>query len=263
MIAGRGLYPELSVQALRQRGIPTRLIAFEGETESRLVSSLPERECAVIKVGQLGRMLKGLQRLGAGYALMAGQISPGRLFRELHPDLKALRILRGLRERNAATIFGAICREIERVGVSVLDARAFLEDQLATNGCMTGGRLRVDSAYIDHGIRIAREIAALDIGQGVVVRKGTVLAVEAFEGTDDMLRRANKHRTDQLIFVKTAKADQDFRYDVPVFGMRTLEIMHERGIALACLESERTLILEKGKVLTQARNWKIQICGYS
>ncbi|MDX2109320.1 MAG: UDP-2,3-diacylglucosamine diphosphatase LpxI [Verrucomicrobiota bacterium] len=262
VIAGRQLYPVLTIAALRAAGVPVRLIAFEGETRDDVYASFPEKERAMVKVGQLGKMLKALKELEAGYVIMVGQITPGRLFRDLHPDLKAIRVLAGLKERNATTIFGAICKEINAIGLELLDARAFLDSQLVCPGVMTGGRLKDDAPYIEHGIKIAKASAALDIGQGVVVRKGTVLAVEAFEGTDEMLSRANKYKTDRLIFVKTSKPGQDFRYDVPVFGMKTLETMKASGIGLACLESERTLILEKEKVLQQARDWKLQIYGY-
>lgn len=262
VIAGRQLYPLLTIQAIRQAGVPVRLVAFEGETRDDLYDSFPDRERIRLKVGQLGKMLKALRDLGAGYVIMVGQIAPGRLFRDLHPDFKALRILSSLKERNATTIFGAICREIGKLGLEILDARSFLDHQLVTPGVMTGGRLKEDPQYMEHGIKMAKAISALDIGQGVVVRKGSVLAVEAFEGTDEMLSRANKYRTDRLIFVKTSKPGQDFRYDVPVFGMKTLQVMHEAGIGLACLESERTLILEKDKVLQQAREKNIQLYGY-
>lgn len=262
VIAGRQLYPVLTVAAIRKANVPVRLIAFEGETRQDLVDSFPEEERAVIKVGQIGKMLKSLERLGARYAIMVGQITPGRLFRDLHPDLKAIRMLSSLKERNAATIFGAICDEVTKIGVTILDARSFLDDQLASPGVMTGGKLRASVDTVEHGIRIARAVSELDIGQGVVVRKGTVLAVEAFEGTDDMLSRSNKYKTDGLVFVKIAKPQQDMRYDVPVFGMRTLEIMQEHGIEMACLETDRTLMLEKDKVLERARDVKIQLYGY-
>lgn len=262
VIAGRQLYPVLTVAAIRAAGVPVRLIAFEGETRQDVVDSFPEGERALIKVGQIGKMLKSLEKMGTRYVIMVGQITPGRLFRDLHPDIKALRMLSSLKERNAATIFGAICDEITKIGMTILDARSFLDSQLATPGVMTGGRLRASADAVEHGIKIAKAVSELDIGQGVVVRKGTVLAVEAFEGTDDMLVRANKYKTDGLVFVKTAKPKQDLRYDVPVFGMRTLEIMRENGIEVACLEAERTLILEKDKVLSSARDAKIQLYGY-
>ena len=126
---------------------------------------------------------------------------------------------------------------------------------------MTGGRVRLVEEDVAHGIEIAREVARLDIGQGVVVRKGTVVAVEAFEGTDEMLRRAGGFKTDGLIFVKTVKPRQDFRFDVPVFGRRTLEVMREAGIETAVLEADSTLVLEKESVLAQARAWGIQLLG--
>ena len=252
----------LTVASIRQHGLPVRLIAFEGETREDLIDSFDPAEREVIKVGQLGHMLKALSNFKSGYALMAGQVTPRRLFKGAHPDAKALLILASLKERNAETIFGAIASEIEKLGIHQLDARCFLDHELAHSGLMTGGKLKAEQAYIDHGIRIARETAQLDIGQGVVVRKGTVIAVEAFEGTDDMLRRANKFKTDQLIFVKTAKPNQDYRFDVPVFGLRTLEVMREACITLACLEAGRTIILEKKRVLDQARQWHIQLFGY-
>ncbi|MEO6568044.1 MAG: UDP-2,3-diacylglucosamine diphosphatase LpxI, partial [Opitutaceae bacterium] len=215
LIAGQGLYPVLVAQAIRQAGVPLRLIGFEEETRADLTASFPEAERRTLLVGQLGKMLKAIREFGAGYALMAGQITPRRLFKGLHPDLKATQILFSLKRRNAETIFGAIAREIEALGVTLLDARAFLDDHLATAGCMTGRNFPIDREYLDHGINIARECARLDIGQGCAVRKGTVLAVEAFEGTDEMIRRAGSLKTDETLFVKTVKAKQDYRFDVP------------------------------------------------
>jgi DUF1009 family protein len=206
-------------------------------------------------------MLDTLKAFGAGYALMAGQVKPKKLFHGLTPDLKAAAILFKLKRRNAETIFGAIADEIEKLGVTLLDARAFIDDQLASAGAMTG-KLGTDDEYLQHGIHIAREIARLDIGQGCVVRKGTVLAVEAFEGTDDMLRRAGTFKTDETLFVKTVKTKQDFRFDVPVFGLRTLETMNAVGLKAAALEAGKVIVLDKPAVLKQARAWDIALHGF-
>ena len=262
LIAGQGLYPMLVAQAVRRAGIPLRLVAFEEETRADLVASFPENERRTLLVGQLGKMLKALEHFEAGYALMAGQITPRRLFKGLHPDLKATRILFSLKRRNADTIFGALATEIENIGVHLLDARALLDDQLATAGCMTGRRFPLEPEYVEHGIHIARECARLDIGQSCVVRKGTVLAVEAFEGTDEMIRRAGTFKTDDALFVKTVKANQDYRFDVPCFGQRTLETMREAGLAAAALEAGRVLVLDKAAVLAQARSWGIHLFGF-
>jgi DUF1009 family protein len=262
LIAGQGIYPQLVAGSVRAAGLPLRLIAFEGETDPGLVASFPEKERHSVHVGQVGRTLRLLGEFGAGYALMAGMVTPRRLFDGLRPDLKAAQILLSLKLRNAETIFGAIAREIEALGVVLLDARAFLDDQLASPGSMTGDSFPVDREYIDHGVAIATECARLDIGQGCVVRKGTVLAVEAFEGTDEMLRRAGSLKSGDTLFVKTVKGRQDFRFDVPCFGMRTLEAMRDAGIRAAALKAKGVIILDKPAVLERARSWGISLLGF-
>ena len=207
-------------------------------------------------------MLDTLKAFGAGYALMAGQVKPKKLFHGLVPDLKAASILFALKRRNAETIFGAIAVEIEQLGVTLLDARAFLDDHLASAGSMTGGKFPIEQEYLDHGIHIAREIARLDIGQGCVVRKGTVIAVEAFEGTDEMLCRAGQFKTDETLFVKTVKTKQDFRFDVPVFGPRTLQTLHEAKLGAAALEAGKVIVLDRPAVLKQAKSWGIALHGF-
>jgi hypothetical protein len=262
LIAGQGIYPQLVAKSARAAGIPLRLIAFEGETAPELLASFPEAERHSVHVGQVGKTLKLLEKFGAGYALMAGQVTPRRLFDGLRPDLKAAQILLSLKRRNAETIFGAVAKEIEALGIRLLDARAFLDEHLASPGCMTGGRFPIDKEYLDHGIHIARECARLDIGQGCVVRKGTVLAVEAFEGTDEMLTRAGGLKADETLFVKTVKARQDFRFDVPCFGVRTLETMQAAGLRAAALESNGVILLDKPAVIEKARGWKISLLGF-
>jgi DUF1009 family protein len=262
LIAGRGLYPVITAAAIRRANVPLRLIALEEETAPELIASFPETERVEINVGQLGKMLSAIKDFGAGYALMAGQVKPKRLFHGLTPDLKAAAILFSLKRRNAETIFGAIAEEIGKIGVTLLDARAFIDDQMASTGNMTGKKLPIDQEYLDHGIHIAREVARLDIGQGCVVRKGTVLAVEAFEGTDEMLRRAGTFKTDETLFVKTVKANQDYRFDVPVFGLRTLETMREAGITAGALEAGKVIVLDKPAVLSQAKSWGIALHGF-
>jgi len=262
LVAGQGLYPQLVAKSARGKGIALRLIAFEDETAPELVASFAGADRHTVHVGQLGKTLRLLEKFGAGYAIMAGQVTPRRLFDGLKPDLKAAQILLSLKRRNAETIFGAVAKEIEALGVRLLDARAFLDDQLATHGCMTGGRFPIDRDYVDHGVHIARECARLDIGQGCVVRKGTVLAVEAFEGTDEMLRRAGGLKADKALFVKTVKGRQDYRFDVPCFGMRTLEAMRDAGIHAAALESNGVIMLDKAAVLERARAWRIGILGF-
>jgi len=123
LIAGQGQYPILLAQRARTAGIDLRLIELGGETPTELVNDFKPEQRATVKVGQVGKLLKELKNLDAGYAVMVGQVTPGKLFRGLHPDLKAIRMLAGLDRKNAETIFGAIGEEIENAGVHLLDAR--------------------------------------------------------------------------------------------------------------------------------------------
>ena len=262
LIAGKGDYPMITAERIREAGLPLRLISFRDETAPELLARVPAADRRQIKVGQLGKMLKSLRQLGCAYALMAGQITPKRLFHGLHPDLKALSILNRLEIKNAETIFGAIAEEVEKTGIRMLDARAFIDDQLADKGLMTGGQQRAENAYLEHGIRIAKAISEEDIGQGCVVRKGTVLAVEAYEGTDPMLERTGSFKTDGKIFVKTVKRAQDYRFDVPVFGERTLELMHRSKIDTAALHAGSVIMLNKAALIEKAKVLKIELVGF-
>lgn len=262
VVAGQRDYPVLTVEAIRASGSEVRLVALEGETNEDLLDSFSSVDRAIVKVGQIGRLLKALRQLNAGYAIFVGQVSPGKLFRDLTPDLKAIRLLASLKERNAHTIFGAIAREIEAIGVQMLDARAFMDAHVAVTGQMTRGAGKVPPEDLEFGMRIARNMAALDVGQSVVVRKGTVLAVEAFEGTDDMLARANKYKTDQLVFVKCAKPSQNPHFDWPVFGERTLQSMHQSGVTTALLEADRVVMLNRPRLLELAASMGISLIGF-
>jgi len=261
LIAGQGRYPALVTESIRAAGVPLRLVALDGETSPELQAAFPKSERALVKVGQIGAMLKALKKFDAGYAYMAGQVAPRRLFSGLHPDLKALAILASLKRRNAETIFGAIAAEIEKIGVTLLDARSFIDAHLASSGPMTKRKLPVETDYLEHGLHIARECARLDIGQGCVVRKGTVLAVEAYEGTDEMIRRAGTLKTDQCLYVKTVKARQDYRFDVPCFGLKTLESLDTANIRAAALEAGRVILIDKPAVLARADQLGIALHG--
>lgn len=262
IIAGKGIYPILVYERLNFLNIPVRLIAFEGETQNVLLEKVPVMHQESIKVGQLGHLLKALKKLEASSAIMAGQITPKRLFRGLTLDWKATLVLSRLKTRNAETIFGAIAQEIEKNGIQMLDARAFLDDQLADEGTMVG-KIKIAEHYIEHAIEVAQKIAFLNIGQGIVARKGTILAVEGFEGTDAMLERAGEFEASDSFFIKTVKSNQDYRFDLPVFGLKTIEVMSKAGILVAGLEAYKTIILEKAKVLQEAKKHKITLFGYN
>lgn len=249
LIAGKGTYPILLAERARSAGIAVRLIELGGETSEKLINTFPDHERSAVKVGQVGKLLKELKKFNAGYAVMAGQVTPGKLFRGLHPDLKAIRMLAGLNRKNAETIFGAIGDEIEKSGIHLLDARVFMDEDMTEEGMIVKGKEKIDPEHFAYGIEVARENARLDVGQGVVVSRGTVLAVEAFEGTNAMLERAGRFGAKKSLFVKLGKPNQDTRFDVPVFGLQTLEKMNAAGIRNAILEKNAVIILQKSSTL--------------
>ena len=131
LIAGKELYPEMVARRMLEAGVRVGLIAFEGETRESLFQMFPEKDRIRLKVGKMGKLLKALKDFRVKWAMMAGQITPGRLFKDLHPDLKAIALLAKLREKNAESIFGAVSEEIAKLGIQLIDARGFLDDQMA------------------------------------------------------------------------------------------------------------------------------------
>lgn len=192
---------------------------------------------------------------------MAGQITPKKLFKGMKPDLKAILALAKLRRKNAETIFGAVADALAGIGVEMLDARSFLDSELAPRGLFCGGKWSVPQDYAEHAMHIARECARLDIGQSCVVSRGTVLAVEAFEGTDKMLERVAQFEAKDAVFAKTVKPRQDYRFDVPVIGERTVRKLAEAGVKNAVVEAESVIILESEKVRTLANENGVKIFG--
>jgi DUF1009 family protein len=193
---------------------------------------------------------------------MAGQIAPKNLF-DLRPDLKALLLLGRLKERNAESLFGAIADELGRVGVTLLPATTYLEHLLAAPGHIAGPALgkrqRLD---VDFAMRIAKQTSAMDIGQSVVVKNGTVLAVEAFEGTDAAIRRGGSlSGKGGAVLAKVSKPEQDLRFDVPVIGPRTLETAAEARVNVIAVEAGKTLLLERENVFALADSRRICLVG--
>jgi len=260
LIAGNGSYPRLAARGAREAGV-RRIVAaaFEGETDPSLANFTDELHW--MRVGQLGRMLDAAKECGATAAMMAGQIAPGNLF-DLRPDFKALLLLAKLRERNAETLFGAIAAELEKIGVPLLLATTFLDKHLAPEGLIAGPapkeRLLDDISY---GLGIAKEVSRLDIGQTVVVRNGTVLAVEGFDGTDATIRRGGELGKGKAVVVKVSKPRQDMRFDVPVVGPRTLETAAAAGVTAIAMEAERTLLLDFDHLREFAATHRITLWG--
>ena len=263
IIAGNGSYPLAMARAARNArasGVQ-RIVAaaFQNETDPALAQLVDEIEW--MRVGQLGRMISFLKKSGAREAVMAGQIHPSNLF-DLRPDVKALVLLAKLPQRNAETIFGAIADELSKAGVTLLPATTFMENDLAKNGLIAGPKLsRREEDDVRFGFQIAKETSRLDIGQTIVVKNGTVLAVEAFEGTNEAIKRGGALGKKEAVVIKVSKPNQDFRFDVPVVGPQTLQTARDARIRVIAIETGKTLLLEKDVVFKSADENKISIFG--
>ena len=262
VMAGSGIYPKSFITAARERGVRIVVAAFKGETSDTL-----ESQADVVKwfrVGQLGGVIKFFKKQDAKEAVMVGQIAPRNLF-DLWPDVRTLKMLRGVPERNAETLFGAIADELAKDEIELLPATTFLEDQLAKEGHLYGpAPSERDELDISFGRKIVKQTSALDIGQSIVVRRGTVLAVEAFEGTDECIKRGGKlGKGTDVTLVKVSKPNQDMRFDVPVIGPRTIRSCQESGVRTIAVEAGKTLFLGLEEIEKRCREGKITIVGFS
>ena len=263
LIAGRGRYPALLAEIIIAKGIPLKLISIKSETDDSLIDGFSVENHVSLHLGKVNQLLKTLKLFESKYVIMAGQIKPTRLFKDLNPDIKLFSILTKLKELNAETIFGSLVEEMTKLGCTVLDARSFLDDHLASEGIMTLAKKQPKTDILEFGINMAKNIADLNIGQSIVIKDKTVIAVEAFEGTNKMLKRVGELKLKDLIFFKTIKKSQDCRFDIPVFGIQTLELMKSLKIQTAALEKNSVILVDKTEVLKVAEKYEIQLIGFT
>ncbi len=260
IIAGNRSLPLAFARQARALGAK-RLVAaaFEGETDPQLAGLVDET--VWMRVGQLSKLISTFTQRGIRHCVMAGQLAPRNLF-EVRPDLRALTVLMRLKERNAHTIFGAVVDELAREGVEVLEPTPWLRPLMPGVGFRLGPRLTRDQATdVEFGHRIAKEVSRLEIGQTVVVKNGTVLAVEGFEGTDQCLRRggALAGSSGGAVAVKVAKEKHDWRFDIPCLGPQTVETCAAAGVRVMAFEAGKALLLEQDACAGLARQNKISL----
>ena len=260
IIAGNRSLPLLFARQARKTGVPRIVaVAFEGETDPTITALVDE--VVWVKVGQLAKMISAFTDRGVKQCVMLGQIAPKNLY-NVRPDLRGIAVLFKLKERNARTIFSAIASELKKDGVELIEATPWLQPLMPGAGFHLGRKLstsqREDVAF---GFEMAKEISRLEIGQLVVVKEGTVLAVEGFEGTDKCLARGGElaGKNGGAVAVKVAKLNHDMRFDVPCIGPQTLETCGRFGVAVLALETGKTLLLEKEKCAEQAERQKISV----
>lgn len=260
IIAGSRSLPLLFARQARAMGVRRIVaVAFEGETSPEL-ETLADK-VVWLKVGQLSKMIAAFTENDVRHCVMLGQIAPRNLF-DVRPDLRAMGLLLRLKERNAHTIFGAIGDELKKEGVELIEATPWLRPLMRPAGFHAGPGLSDEQREdVRFGFRMAKEISRLEIGQSVVVKRGTVLAVEGFEGTDRCLARGGElaGKEGGAVAVKVARENHDMRFDVPCIGPQTVETCAEARIAVLGVEAGRTLILEEDELTALARRHRVTV----
>ena len=261
VIAGLGSYPWQLARSAHAQGVK-RVVAFAFKGETERVIAKHADEVVWMHLGSLQALLDAVRAKGVTKIVMAGQIKPTRLF-SLRLDAKALAVLRTLKVRNAHTIFGAIGDELRAIDAELLPAYCFMETEMPAAGTL--GRRAPDErelADIRLGAKVAKITSGLEIGQTVVVKEGTVLAVEGFEGTDETILRAGRLGGPGAVVVKVAKLGHDMRFDIPIVGLRTFKMLKKAKISCLAVEARRTILLEREKLAAEADRLGIAFAAF-
>jgi DUF1009 family protein len=266
LIAGNGRFPFLALQGARSLGHEVTIVAVKEEAFPELEDAAREAgaELHWVSLGHLGKCIKVLRQANVRQAIMAGQVKHAKIFSGIIPDLTLLSVLTKLRARNTDSLISAVADVLQGEGIELLESTAFLEPLLARPGTLAG-RAPSDEELEDlaFGYRMADAIAALDIGQTIVVRHKAVVAVEAMEGTDAVIRRAGTIAGAGTRVVKVAKPTQDMRFDVPVVGVATIETMKLAGATAISIDAGRTLIVDGERFFEAANAAGIAVVGRS
>ncbi len=260
IIAGGGQFPQLFVEAAKRQGREVAVAAHRGESDSGL-EQMADSICW-IKLGQLGKIIKFFKKEGVRETVLVGTITKTRIFHDILPDFKGLTLWNKIDVKQDDAILRAVAGEIEREGIRVVESTIYLKELLFPQGILTRKKpSRGQRADISLGWRMGRAIGALDIGQCVVVRDQTVLAVEAIEGTDAAIRRGCALGRGKAVVVKLRKPNQDFRFDLPATGTTTIKTMRESGGAVLAVEAGQSLLFDREEMISMADEAGIVVLG--
>jgi UDP-2,3-diacylglucosamine hydrolase len=258
LIAGNGKFPFLVLEGARKQGASVSVVAIKEETDKR-IEEFAER-IIWVGIGQLGKMISFFKKEGVSKAIMAGQVRHVQIFSGALPDFRMIKMLWNLPQRNTDALIGGVADEMAKEGIELIDSTYFIQDQLAPEGILTKRQPdTIEKGNIEYGLKIANEIARLDLGQTIVVRAKACVAIEAMEGTDACIKRAGELARGRLTVIKVAKPFQDMRFDVPVVGVPTIQTMIRSSATCLCLTAGKTLIFDREEMLRLANENKISI----
>jgi UDP-2,3-diacylglucosamine hydrolase len=251
LIAGNGDFPELVAGAARKLGLRVVAVAFPEETKKTLPRQVAELYW--VSLGQLGKIIRVFKQAGVQRVYMAGQIRHKRLFAGLKLDWKAVTLLARLRDKRADSILKAVAEALGREGLRLESPLDILKEHLSAPGVLTRRKPRPEEKKdIAFGYRIAKHIAAADIGQTVVVKNQAILAVEAMEGTDACILRGGRFARNGAVVVKVTKPEQDLRFDMPVIGLRTIRSLRQAQATVLAFDAAATLLIGKDAIISEA-----------
>lgn len=261
MIAGNGRFPFLVAQEIRKQGDRVVTVALKEEADKEIETVCDET--VWLSVGKIQKIIDAFKERNVDTAIMVGQVKHAKIYSAITMDLRALKIMTSLVNKKTDTILTAVVKEFEKDGIKFLPSHIYLKHLIAEKGLVVGTKLNSDeSKDMEFGFKIAKGIAGLDIGQTVVVKDKSVLAVESIEGTDECIKRAYSLGGENAIVVKVAKPNQDFRFDVPVIGTRTIDTLKNNKIRAMIIEAGSTLILDKDDVIKKAKESNVTIIAY-
>ena len=263
LIAGNGDFPFLVLEAARNQGIEMAVIAIREEAAQALERAATRIHW--VSLGELSRAIELLHSEGVKRAVMAGQVKHNKIFSSIRPDWRLAKLLFSLPAKNTNALIGAVARVLQDEGIELIDSTKFLGPLLPSEGILTRRAPGEDEAAdIAYGRRVARQIAGLDLGQTVVVRDRACVAIEAMEGTDETIERAARIAGGRrLVVVKVSKPRQDMRFDVPVAGMKTIEVMRRSNATALAIDAGRTLLFERDALIRAADEASIAIQAFA
>jgi UDP-2,3-diacylglucosamine hydrolase len=262
LIAGNGRFPFLVLEGARSQGIEMAVIALKEEASPELEQHA--KRLHWVSLGELSKTIELMHQDGVKRAVMAGQVKHSKIFSAIRPDWRLGKLLLSLPRKNTDALIGAVARVLEDEGIQLVDSTLFLKPLMPEAGVVTSRRPDMrEQEDIAYGLSLARHIAAMDIGQTVVISDKACVAVEAMEGTDETIERAARIAGEKpLVVVKVSKGKQDMRFDVPVIGLPTIQRMKNAGATALAVDADRTLFFDREELIRQANEVGIAIQAF-
>jgi len=259
LIAGNRKFPLLFAASARKKGCKIIAVAIKGDTSPKLKKIVDK--IYWLKLSEFEKMFEIFKAEAVEGVVMAGQISPRRLFsKETQSSPQLRQILDALKDKKAETLFGAVAKKLEAAGLTLLDSTTFVEEYLPKKGTLTKKEPSFDTwEDIYFGLNLAKAVANLDIGQTVAVKSKAIVAVEAFEGTDNLIRRSGRIGRGKVVIIKVSKPKQDMRFDIPVVGLNTIKNLVKARCKCLAFEAGKTLFIDQQESIRLADRRGISI----